>query len=139
MAKLSGWDIRAKALKKWTYERKVSFNEKVENYDCADCGQQAEEWDHRNYLRYMDVESVCHKCNCKRGTAYPPANNEMFECLWWHGDKHSIRPGYTMSFRPPHHIYFKLDDIAKHHGISWKDALYYLVVKEFKSLNLRDY
>ena len=36
---------------------------------CADCGKQAREYDHRNYLRPFEVVPVCRSCNLKRGPA----------------------------------------------------------------------
>lgn len=34
---------------------------------CADCGKQAEQYDHRDYSRPLDVEPVCRRCNARRG------------------------------------------------------------------------
>jgi hypothetical protein len=34
---------------------------------CADCGQPATEYDHRDYSRPLQVEPVCHPCNKRRG------------------------------------------------------------------------
>lgn len=36
---------------------------------CADCGGAANEYDHRDYTRPLDVEPVCGSCNSKRGVA----------------------------------------------------------------------
>jgi len=36
---------------------------------CADCGVQAECYDHRDYLKPLSVEPVCKKCNSSRGMA----------------------------------------------------------------------
>lgn len=38
---------------------------------CADCGSQARCYDHRDYTKPLEVEPVCHRCNAKRGPAYP--------------------------------------------------------------------
>lgn len=38
---------------------------------CADCGNPAECYDHRDYNRPLDVEPVCIACNLKRGPAKP--------------------------------------------------------------------
>jgi len=40
---------------------------------CKDCGLQADAYDHRDYLKPLDVEPVCHSCNKLRG---PGANRE---------------------------------------------------------------
>ena len=40
-------------------------------YDCVDCGDPAECWDHRDYTKPLDVEPVCSICNTKRGQGYP--------------------------------------------------------------------
>lgn len=36
---------------------------------CADCGQPATMYDHRDYSRPLDVEPVCRTCNRRRGHA----------------------------------------------------------------------
>ena len=36
---------------------------------CADCGAAASEWEHRDYLKPLDVEPICRSCNNKRGPA----------------------------------------------------------------------
>lgn len=34
---------------------------------CVDCGLSAEEYDHRDYKKPMEVDPVCRECNAKRG------------------------------------------------------------------------
>jgi hypothetical protein len=36
---------------------------------CVDCGCKARDWDHRDYLKPLEVEPVCRSCNQKRGPA----------------------------------------------------------------------
>jgi hypothetical protein len=36
---------------------------------CADCGEPAQEWDHRDYRKPLELEAVCRKCNRSRGPA----------------------------------------------------------------------
>lgn len=36
---------------------------------CVDCGLPADEYEHRNYARPLDVVAVCHGCNLRRGPA----------------------------------------------------------------------
>jgi len=36
---------------------------------CVDCGQQAQTYDHRDYLAPLAVEPVCDSCNYRRGMA----------------------------------------------------------------------
>lgn len=38
---------------------------------CADCGRHAQQYDHRDYRRPLDVAPVCRKCNARRGFAQP--------------------------------------------------------------------
>lgn len=40
--------------------------------DCADCGDHAEVYDHRDYRKPLAVVPVCASCNAKRGQAEPP-------------------------------------------------------------------
>lgn len=41
---------------------------------CVDCGVQAQCYDHRDYLKPLDVVPVCHRCNKRRG----PGKNRDF-------------------------------------------------------------
>ena len=36
---------------------------------CIDCGARATDYDHRDYLKPLDVDPVCRKCNRRRGNA----------------------------------------------------------------------
>jgi len=36
---------------------------------CVDCGESARHYDHRDYMRPLDVEPVCASCNIRRGSA----------------------------------------------------------------------
>jgi hypothetical protein len=36
---------------------------------CADCANQATDWDHRDYCKPLDVDPVCRSCNMHRGPA----------------------------------------------------------------------
>lgn len=36
---------------------------------CMDCGQPAEQYDHRDYTQPLKVEAVCRRCNLRRGPA----------------------------------------------------------------------
>ena len=42
---------------------------KAKELTCVDCGKKAADYDHREYLRPLDVVPVCHGCNIKRGPA----------------------------------------------------------------------
>lgn len=42
---------------------------KASEMPCLDCGKDAEVYDHRDYLKPYEFESVCYKCNYKRGKA----------------------------------------------------------------------
>src|SRR5688572_22298126 len=37
--------------------------------NCVDCGAPANGYDHRDYLKPLEVEAVCRSCNSKRGPA----------------------------------------------------------------------
>jgi hypothetical protein len=43
---------------------------------CVDCGAPAEDYDHREYARPLDVQPVCRSCNLRRG----PASDVMHLC-----------------------------------------------------------
>ena len=38
---------------------------------CTDCGVPAQQYDHRDYNKPLDVQPVCRRCNLKRGPAIP--------------------------------------------------------------------
>lgn len=38
---------------------------------CADCGEPADGYDHRDYGKPREVEPVCRSCNTRRGPARP--------------------------------------------------------------------
>ena len=40
-------------------------------FKCADCDRQAQQYDHRDYNKPLDVHPVCRSCNLKRGPAIP--------------------------------------------------------------------
>jgi hypothetical protein len=40
-------------------------------HKCADCGKPANEYDHRDYNKPLQVEPVCYVCNKARGPAIP--------------------------------------------------------------------
>ena len=40
-------------------------------YQCADCGKQATQYDHRDYSRPLDISPVCGSCNVRRGPGKP--------------------------------------------------------------------
>lgn len=49
-------------------------------YACVDCGGIAEQYDHRDYGRPLDVEPVCRACNVRRGAAkFPQASDFQFK------------------------------------------------------------
>lgn len=43
--------------------------ERADAHSCVDCGKQARDYDHRDYLKPLDVVPVCRGCNVRRGTA----------------------------------------------------------------------
>lgn len=46
-------------------------NLKATYVPCTDCGSRADRYDHRDYLKPLSVDPVCHQCNRLRG---PGAN-----------------------------------------------------------------
>ena len=50
---------------------------------CVDCGGEAEQYDHREYLRPLSVDPVCRSCNSRRGPALDIVElvREHFGCL----------------------------------------------------------
>jgi len=50
----------AKAIKRGELKRPAEQS-------CVDCGKAAEQYDHRDYSKPLDVEPVCRTCNARRG------------------------------------------------------------------------
>lgn len=62
--------VNAKAAKaRKTIHDEVSRKVRPQAYtlNCTDCGEPAEEYDHRDYKKPRKVEPVCGPCNKKRG------------------------------------------------------------------------
>lgn len=38
---------------------------------CIDCGVQAEQYDHRDYTKHLEIQPVCTRCNIRRGPGAP--------------------------------------------------------------------
>lgn len=45
------------------------FIDKAKNHKCVDCGNAAMDYEHRSYMKPLDVVPVCRPCNLKRGPA----------------------------------------------------------------------
>ena len=48
---------------------KAGIIKRASDMTCADCGCSATEYDHRDYMKPLDVDPVCRKCNRNRGAA----------------------------------------------------------------------
>lgn len=48
--------------------------QKPSDFDCVDCGAPACEYDHRDYMKPLEVDPVCTRCNKLRG---PALNSQM--------------------------------------------------------------
>lgn len=44
---------------------------------CLDCGGPANDWDHRDYAKPLEVEPVCRSCNLLRGPALNGPNHPL--------------------------------------------------------------
>lgn len=50
---------------------RLGYLKPISECQCADCGEPATDYDHRDYNRPLDVDPVCRPCNFKRGPAIP--------------------------------------------------------------------
>lgn len=62
-------DLQHKARKIFLSAKRKGRFPNAKTLTCVDCGKQAHDWDHRSYLRPLDVVPVCRSCNLKRGPA----------------------------------------------------------------------
>lgn len=60
---------RVKAIKVVTKAVKTGEIKKAKECACVDCGKPAIDYDHREYLKPLNVVPVCRSCNLKRGPA----------------------------------------------------------------------
>lgn len=60
---------RAKAMQSVAKAVRVGDMKKAKECTCVDCGKPAIDYDHREYLKPLDVVPVCRSCNLKRGPA----------------------------------------------------------------------
>jgi DNA-binding CsgD family transcriptional regulator len=81
---------------------------------CVDCGAQAQHYDHRDYLKPLDVVPTCISCNLKRGSAEDIADAVV------------ARKALEALPKPPPRIYVKKTPVLPHG----------LTVREQEVLNL---
>lgn len=60
---------------------------------CVDCRKPADEYDHRDYKRPLEVEPVCRACNQARG---PGLNSDPVECA---GERITLRQKFELGIR----------------------------------------
>lgn len=58
---------------------------KVQRVDCVDCGWRAQQYDHSDYTKPLEVEPVCICCNSARGPAVHEAATEDGRRIGRHG------------------------------------------------------
>lgn len=75
-------DARQAAMRCVGREIKSGRMPKAETLICHDCGIAAKDYDHRSYLRPLDVTPVCRSCNLMRG----PAIWRIPDTTWPHPD-----------------------------------------------------
>lgn len=63
------WSLVGKAHSAVSGAKRDGILAPVNTHNCVDCGRIAENYDHRDYRKPLDVEPVCRKCNHKRGNA----------------------------------------------------------------------
>lgn len=78
-------ELRYLARNKWTHARRKGLIESAVGKQCVDCGGEANQYDHRNYIKYLEVEPICGKCNSNRPEAYPPINGRKVYVPWMRG------------------------------------------------------
>jgi hypothetical protein len=64
---------------------------------CVDCGRQAQQHDHRDYTKPLEVEPVCRSCNQKRGHAF----NSIFRAVNFPWPGAPTPPRALLDLSPP--------------------------------------
>ena len=55
---------------------------KATDFECVDCGEPAQEYDHRDYTKPLEVDPVCRSCHVERGDGYPAIDSDKVEVDW---------------------------------------------------------
>ena len=63
---------------------------------CVDCGDQALDYDHRDYNKPLDVQPVCRRCNKLRGPAIPLLGVGLFTSK----QSKFVAPNWTVKLTP---------------------------------------
>lgn len=71
MASLDMWSGRSFASGIVAAAIRYGVLKKATECTCADCGKPAQEYDHRDYAKPLDVDPVCRSCNILRGPGKP--------------------------------------------------------------------
>ncbi len=131
MTWLTAQQIRYHARAKWDYAKAMGLVAQADTQKCIDCGEQATEYDHRDYRRYMDVEPICGKCNAGREQAFPRLDgNEMAYVEWYMND--NINKGKRPQFHLGERCSTALTKIATDFGVSETDAVKILIRRAAK-------
>lgn len=65
------WQYRAASAVAKAKRDGVILDLRKHKVKCVDCGERALQYDHRDYLKPLDVDPVCVRCNKLRGPAKP--------------------------------------------------------------------
>lgn len=90
--------------------------QKVNSLTCVDCGSAAENYEHRDYTKPLEVEPVCRKCNLIRGHA---KDSILREFITPHRNERPYREEgktVTNTIRLPPESWRKLRALFQHHG-----------------------
>jgi len=68
--------LRVKARYFAMYAVKLGLFPPATYFECSDCGDRANCYDHRNYYKPLAVDPVCKGCNSRRGVGFPPPVNK---------------------------------------------------------------
>ena len=62
--------VQARVTKSVRVAISIGLLPRPETQNCVDCGKRAEYYEHRHYMRPLDVVPTCIRCNLKRGIAH---------------------------------------------------------------------
>ena len=126
--KLSPSEVRYFARARWSAAKSAGLVPKIEGQFCVDCGADAVDYDHRNYVRYMDVDAVCRSCHVKRGPGNPIMGSGDIEVSWYVGNT----PRYSVSVFIDEETQAALDRLVTHSGILPREILRKIIRTEAK-------
>ena len=105
-------------------EKRKGNLQPVSDFSCVDCGRDAENYDHRDYSKPLDVVPVCVSCNHHRGSALPEYIHPVKEYVGIKTEQVMTRITKTMRN--------KLEELSDKYHMTPSRYICYLIEEEYE-------